>query len=95
MTENELRTNFQELIRRDFTDLRSRTDHFDKAATDADDSFDLLMFDYQLLIGKMDAYSGLLGNDEFFEKLDSDMTNLEVDLMYLAADVFNIEAVAS
>lgn len=95
MTENELRTNFQGIMRRDFNDLRTRTDNFDRAAPDSGDAFDLLIFDYQLLVGKMDAYSGLFASDAFFEGLDDDMTTLEVDMMYLAADVFEIGSAAS
>ena len=95
MTENELRTNFQAIMRRDFNDLRSRTDTFDRAASNSGDAFDLLVFDYQLLVGKMDAYSGLFASDPFFEAMDADMTSLEVDMMYLAADVFEIGAAAS
>lgn len=95
MTENELRTNFQGIMRRDFNDLRTRTDNFDRAAPDSGDAFDLLIFDYQLLVGKMDAYSGLFASDAFFEAMDTDMTGLEVDMMCLAADVFEIGAAAS
>lgn len=95
MTENELRSNFQGIMRRDFNDLRSRVDNFDRTAQGTGDAFDLLVFDYQLLVGKMDAYSGLFEPDAFFEEMDSDMIGLEIDMMYLAADVFDIEAAAS